>query len=381
MLLVLLVPLVPLVRPLTDPSMNDNLLILGGTGFVGRSVCEALIDRSGGAGGQVVVPSRQPAQARHLQMLPTLRLVQADVHDEAQLRTLLHGCDAVVNLVAILHGDDAAFTRTHVELPRKLVRACAATGVRRVVHVSALGVADFHADAPEASPDIALAAKGAGPRAGFRAGPGAGPQPGTHAAAPSRYLRSKTAGEAVLASAAAAGGIDLTLLRPSVIFGAHDRFLNLFASLQAVFPVLPLAGADARFQPVWVGDVAAAIVRCLGDDATIGQTYECAGPQVFTLAQLVEAAGRWSGHARPVVGLPSALGRLQALAMELLPGAPLMSRDNLDSMRAPNVAGGALPGLAALGIVPASLGSVAPGYLAPGRGVARLDRWRARLGR
>jgi NADH dehydrogenase len=318
--------------------MNDRILLLGGTGFVGRQLCSALVERSGGAAADLLVPSRHPERAKHLQSLPTVRLSAADVHDEAQLTTLLRGRDAVVNLVAILHGSDAAFERTHVELPRKLVRACAAAGVRRVVHVSALGV---------------------GPNA------------------PSRYLRSKTAGEAVLRAA----GLDLTVLRPSVIFGAHDRFLNLFAQLQSVFPVMPLAGAQARFQPVWVGDVAGAIARALVDDATIGSTYECAGPQVYTLRQLVEAAGRWSGHPRPVIGLPAAMGRLQALAMELLPGEPLMSRDNLASMQVPNVATGQLPGLAALGITPASLDSVGPTYLSPGRGPARLDAWRARRGR
>ena len=316
--------------------MNDNLLILGGTGFVGRAVCELLVERNGGGSGQIVVPSRAPARAKRLQLLPTLRVAEADVHDEAQLTALVRGCDAVVNLVAILHGNDAAFERAHVELPRKLVRACAATGVRRVVHVSALGVS----------------------------------------ASASRYLRSKAAGEAVLAGA----GLALTVLRPSVIFGEHDRFLNLFATLQSVFPLMPLAGADARFQPVWVQDVAAAIVRCLDDPSTTGKTYECAGPQVYTLKELVRSAGRWSGHERPVIGLPDALGRVQALAMELLPGAPLMSRDNLDSMRVPNVAGGQLPGLAALGITPAPLDSVAPGYLSAGQGPARLDRWRARHG-
>lgn len=317
--------------------MNDNLLILGGTGFVGRSLCEKLVERSGGGGAQVVVPSRRPSSAKHLQLMPTVRVVEADVHDEAQLTALLRGRDAVINLVAILHGSEAAFERAHVALPRTLARACASAGVRRVVHVSALGV---------------------------------GP------AAPSRYLRSKTAGEAVLAAA----GLDLTVLRPSVIFGEHDRFLNLFATLQALFPVMPLAGAQARFQPVWVQDVASAIVRCLDDAASIGKTYECAGPQVFTLKELVQAAGRWSGHARPVFGLPDAIGRLQALAMELLPGTPLMSRDNLDSMHAPNVATGQLPGLQALGITPATLDSVVPEYLSEGRGVARLNRWRAMRG-
>lgn len=317
--------------------MPNDLLILGGTGFVGRSLVDRLVERGGAGGADLVVPSRHPERAKHLQVLPTVRLERADVHDESALTRLLRGRDAVVNLVAILHGSDAAFERTHVALPRTLARACAAAGVRRVVHVSALGAA---------------------------------------ADAPSRYLRSKAAGEAALAAA----DLDLTVLRPSVIFGEHDRFLNLFAALQRPFPVMPLAGAEARFQPVWVGDVAAACVRCLDDPATIGQTCELAGPDVFTLRQLVEAAGRWAGHPRPVVPLPDALGRLQAMALECLPGEPLMSRDNLDSMRVPNVASGTLPGLAELGIVPATLASVAPDYLDPRRGPGRLDAWRRARG-
>ena len=316
---------------------HDNILILGGSGFVGRSVCDRLVERSGGAGGQIVVASRRPARAKHLQMLPTLRLAEADVHDAATLKRLVQGRDAVINLIAILHGSAAQFEHAHVELPRKLAVACEAAGVRRLVHVSALGVSD---------------------------------------AAPSAYLRSKAAGEAVLKAAP----LDLTILRPSVIFGEHDHFLNLFATLQTIAPFVPLAGAQARFQPVWVQDVAAAIVRCLDQPSSIDQTYECAGPEVFTLQQIVQMAGRWSGHERPVFGLPDGLARLQAAAMELLPGTPLMSRDNIDSMRVPNVATGELPGLQALGITPASLESVAPAYLSAGRGVARLDRWRARHG-
>jgi uncharacterized protein YbjT (DUF2867 family) len=313
----------------------NNILILGGSGFVGRSVCDKLVARSGGAGGQIVVPSRRPARAKHLQLLPTVRLVEADVHDAAQLRQLVQGCDAVINLVAILHGSAAAFEQVHVELPRKLAAACSAAGVRRVVHVSALGLSD---------------------------------------AAPSHYLRSKAAGEVVLKAAK----LDLTLLRPSVIFGEHDHFMNLFASLQAVAPLVPLAGANARFQPVWVQDVAAALVACLDQPVSIGQTYECAGPELLTLKQIVQLAGRLSGHERPVFGLPDALARLQAAFMERMPGTPLMSRDNLDSMKVPNVATGGLPGLQALGIEPAALSGVAPDYLSPGRGLARLDRWRAR---
>jgi NADH dehydrogenase len=306
-----------------------HALILGGTGFVGRHVCEKLQR----AGWQITVPTRRARNATAVQHLPRLTVVEADVHDPAALQRLLPGHDAVVNLVAILHGSAAAFERTHVDLPRKITAAGLATGVRRLVHVSALGVAED---------------------------------------GPSQYQRSKARGEALLHAA----GLDLTVLRPSVIFGAGDRFLNLFAQLQAVFPVMPLAGAAARFQPVWVEDVAEAVVRCLQDPATAGQTFDCAGPEVLTLAELVQLAGRHGSRARPVIPLPMALGRLQALMMELAPGEPLMSRDNLDAMRVDNVATGAHPGLAALGITPASVRAVAPGYL--GQRGPRSDLLRAR---
>lgn len=318
--------------------MIDDILVLGGTGFVGRSVCEKLVERSGGAGGSIVVPTRHIGHARDLQMLPTLQPVQADVHDDAQLAQLVAGRHAVVNLVAVLQGDERRFRHVHVDLPTRLARACQAAGVKRVVHVSALGVG---------------------------------------ASAPSLYLRSKAAGEAALAAA----GLELTVLRPSVIFGAHDKLLNLFASMQGVAPFVPLAGADSRYQPVWVDDVAAAIVRCLDDPATIGQTYECTGPDVYTLRELVQAAGRWASHERPVFALPGGLAQLQARIMELLPGEPLMSRDNLASMQVPNVATGTLPGLDALGIRATALSAIAPKYLSHGQGPARMDAWRARARR
>lgn len=317
--------------------MIRDVVVTGGTGFVGRSVCEALVKRSGGANGRIVVPTRRAAHARDIQLLPTLLPLVTDLFDDAQLARALAGSEALVHLVAVLHGSEAQFERMHVELPQRLAAACARAGVRRVIHVSALG----------ADP-----------------------------AAPSRYLRSKGRGEAVLRDA----DLDLTILRPSVIFGADDRLLNLFARLQAVAPFIPLAGAQSRYQPVWVEDVATAIVRCLDDPTTVGQVIECTGPEVFTLRQLVELAGRWSGHPRRVFALPSALGRLQAALMELLPGEPLMSRDNLDSMTLPSVAGGALPGLQRLGIQPAALEAIAPQYLAPEQGLARLDPWRARAG-
>jgi NADH dehydrogenase len=317
---------------LTRRSMN-NILVLGGTGFVGRSVCEMLFRRSGG-GGRIVVPTRRPSRAGHIQMLPTVEIMPADVFDDAQLRRLVRGRDAVIQLIAVLHGSEAEFQRVHVDLPRRLAEACFAGGVRRVVHVSSLGASE---------------------------------------SAPSMYLRSKARGEVGLLDAP----LDLTIFRPSVIFGEGDRFINQFAKLQRVFPVMPLAGADAKFQPVWVEDVAEAIVRSLDERSTIGQVFECTGPTAFTLKQLVMLAGRWSGHARPVIALPDALGRIQATLMEWAPGVPLMSRDNLDSMKIDNVASGTAPGLDTLGITPRSLESVMPGFLSQRDGIAKLDPLRA----
>lgn len=326
-------PTVPLMTPL-PPDHMSKLLVLGGTGFVGRSLCEQLVARNGGAAGRITVPSRRPQRAAHLRSLPTLELVQANIHNDAELVRLVSGCDAVINLVAVLHGTEAEFQKAHVELPRRLASACKAAGVQRVVHVSALGVSLDNGGSE-----------------------------------PSRYLRSKAAGERVLQDA----HLDLTLLRPSVIFGEHDKFINLFAQLQSVFPFVPLAGEQARFQPVWVDDVARAIVASLDNPASIGQTVECAGPSVYTLGDLVRRAGQWSGHERPVFGIPEFAARLQAFAMELMPGQPLMSRDNLDSMKTPNVANAGMPGLDSLGIHASAMESVMPAVLAKRSGVARLD--------
>lgn len=297
----------------------NRVLVLGGTGFVGRRVCA----KAQAAGWTVTVPTRQTGAVPALQALPSVTVVNADVHDRATLARLLPGHDAVVNLVAILHGSEAAFERTHVQLPQSLAAACTAAGVRRVVHVSALGVA----------PD-----------------------------APSCYQRSKARGEAVWL----ASGLDVALLRPSVIFGADDRFLNLFAQLQRLAPVMPLASAHARFQPVWVDDVAEAVVRSL-QAPQVQPVVQCAGPEVLSLADLVRLAGHHGSRQRPVLPLPDWLGRLQAMAMELMPGEPLMSRDNLDAMQTPNIAHPALPGLDSLGIPAASVHTVAPSYLQTSR--------------
>jgi uncharacterized protein YbjT (DUF2867 family) len=293
-----------------------KILVLGGTGFVGRHLCKELARLEY----RVTVPTRDIFKAQAAPSVPSLDLVQADVHDEPTLARLVPGHDAVVNLVAILHGDSFEFERTHVQLVKKITGVCTQAGLRRIVHISALGA-------------------------------------GTDA--PSMYQRSKAAGEAVLQ----ASGLDWTVLRPSVMFGDGDRFLNVFARLQAILPVMPLAGADTLFQPVWVGDVVSAIVQCLQRDDTVKRTYEICGPDVYSLRQLVELAGGLSGHRRLVVGLPPPLARLQALLMELAPGPRLMSRDNLDSMKVNNVATGKLPGLEALGISPRALRDIAPTYI------------------
>ncbi|MCY7370646.1 MAG: complex I NDUFA9 subunit family protein [Polaromonas sp.] len=296
------------------------ILILGGSGFVGRHFCEKLNDPALRA----TVVTRRRSSARHLQMLPLVDVIEAARLDSSTLTDLLAGHDAVVNLVAILHGSEEAFEKVHVGLPTELVKACQASGVRRLVHISALGAA---------------------------------------AGSPSMYQRSKARGEVVLQES----GLDVTLLRPSVMFGSEDKFLNTFAKLQKLFPVIPLASSQAKFQPVWVEDVASAVVRCLEDPTTRGKTFEACGPDVFTLRQLVELAGRYAGVnnglGRPVFGLPDALGRLQARLMELAPGEPMMSRDNLDAMKTDNVASGTLPGLEALGINPSALAAIAPSYL------------------
>lgn len=288
-----------------------KVLLIGGTGFIGG----ALAHRLAGADIFVTLPTRRPERVRHLAVLPTAQIVAADVHDEATLARLMRDQDAAVNLVGILKGD---FQRAHAELPGKIARAARTAGVPRLLHVSALAAA---ADAPSA------------------------------------YLRSKAAGEAALKAIFP----EATIFRPSVVFGRGDSFLTLFARLQKLAPVVPLASPDARFQPVWVEDVVSAIAAALDRTGSAGQTYSLCGPRVYALRELVAYAGRVGGHPRPILGLPHALSMLQALLMEFLPKGPL-TRDNVRSMQVPSVcpAGCTLP----FGLGPTPLEAVAPGYLA-----------------
>lgn len=299
---------------------TQRIVLTGGTGFVGSAIANRLVEQ----GHDILVPTRRRSRAGHLILLPSVEVVEADVHDPATLARLFAGADAVINLVGVLqsrpgqpYGPD--FARAHVELPQKIVAACQKAGVARLVHFSALG-ADENG--------------------------------------PSEYQRSKAAGEAAIR--AAGDRPAWTILRPSVIFGRGDRFLNLFASLVRVFPVLPLASATARFQPVFVEDVAEVACRCLTERTAAGQTLELAGPSVYTLRELVAYVAAVLGKRRLIIPLPEKLGMLQAAVMEYLPGQ-LMSRDNVRSMQVDNVAHEPpLP----FGLTPTALEAVAPSWIA-----------------
>lgn len=296
----------------------QRIVLIGGSGFLGSAIAARLC----AAHHEVLIPTRHRSRAARLLLLPTADVVDADVHDPAQLVRLMSGADAVINLVGILHSRPgtpygADFARAHVELPRKIVAACRDVGVRRLIHVSALG----------ANPD-----------------------------GPSAYQRSKAAGEAAILE-----GSDMlatTLLRPSVVFGRGDNFLNLFARLVRMFPVLPLAGAQARFQPVYVEDVAEVVARCLGHRDSAGQTFELGGPHAWTLRELVDYVASLLDKRRLIVPLSEPLALLQAALMELAP-QPLMSRDNVLSMRVPNITGERLP----FGVTPTPLETVAPAWI------------------
>jgi len=270
---------------------HSNVLVIGGAGFVGRYIVNELVGR----GCRVLVPSRRRDKAKHLIMLPTCDVVEASVHDDAALETLVEGRDAVVNLVGILHGSEAQFEQAHCGLTRRVLAACARGRVRRYLHMSALG----------ADPN-----------------------------GPSMYQRSKGRAEQAVRESKLAW----TIFRPSVIFGAEDSFLNMFARLAAIAPVLPIGGAEVKFQPVWVEDVSRAFVNSLDNEVTIGRSYELCGPKVYTLRELVKFAAEAAGHRRPVVALPDGIARLQARLMQFAPGEPLLSVDNLDSMKRDNVA-------------------------------------------
>jgi NADH dehydrogenase len=304
--------------------MTTTVCLLGGTGFIGREI----VARLARAGHAVKVLTRDPTGHPDLRVLPSVRIVRADVHDPATLAREFAGCDVVINLVGILnerrpgHGD-REFRRIHTELPMKVVQACKAAGVRRYLHMS-----------------------------GLKANSGRGP---------SHYLKTKGAAEDYIRRECATGRPDFVIFQPSVVFGPHDEFFNKFASVLRLAPgVLPLACADSKFAPVYVGDVADAFVGCLERRDVAGHTYQLYGPDVVTLAEIVRMTAHATGRHRWVLPLPSVVARLQAAIMDFVPGKPF-STDNYLSATVDSV--GDRDGLADLGIVRTPMRAVVPQYL------------------
>jgi NADH dehydrogenase len=316
---------------MAENKNKGAVCVLGGTGFVGR-VIAAKLARDGYS---PRIPTRNRQRARDLLVLPGLELVQADIHDPAQLTALLRNCTAVINLVGILNergSDGSGFHHAHVELAEKLMAACRRAGVKRLLQMSALK---------------ANAERG-----------------------PSHYLRTKGEAEQVIHNQAGEI-IQYTVFRPSVIFGPGDSFCGRFARILRKTPVLPIAGLNARFAPVYVGDVAEAFVRALPDNRSFGQTYELCGPDVFTLEEILRFVCRELAIRRLILKLPQSLGRLQAWIGEFLPGKPL-SRDNLRSLTVASVC--RENGFAAFGIVAKPMESIVRSYLR--RGVDELAAFR-----
>lgn len=312
------------------------IALLGGAGFLGSRAAAALA----ATGADLRILTRHAPRAAHLRVLPRLAVVPVDPGDPRALARSLAGADAVVNFVGILNEagrDGRGFGRAHVELARNLVTACRATGVGRIVQISAL-----NAGHPEAA---------------------------------SHYLRSKGEAEAVVRDA----GLAWTILRPSVIFGPGDSFLNRFAGLLRLVPgVLPLAMPEARFAPVHVDDVAAAIATVIARPDTAGQVYELCGPAVYTLRELVALTAGTLGLRRAIIGLPTALSRLQAAVMDFVPGKPF-STDNFRSLQLPSVC--SRDGFAALGLPRRSLAAHAATTLGMAGPLTDFDRFRRSAGR
>ena len=277
--------------------MKYDILLIGGNGFVGRVIAAQLQL----AGYSVLIPTGHLAAARELRMLPKVHVEDADIHDFDELQSLCGRIDkngAVINLVGVLHDKPAqpygkVFKAAHVDLPKNIITAMQLHGLKRYLHMSALG-ADSNG--------------------------------------PSMYQRSKGDGEA----AVKASNLDWTIFRPSVIFGAQDQFINLFSKLTKLFPAMPLANHQAKFQPVSVDDVASAFVKSLSMPQTIHQSYDLVGPTVYTMKEIVEFAARRAKTSCAIIPVPAFVGYLQALAFEFLPGPTLMSRDNIASMQLPN---------------------------------------------
>ena len=311
-----------------------RICILGGTGFVGRT----LANRFAHEGLRLRILTRDREANRHaLILLPGVDLIQADVHDPSALVRHFSDSDAVINLVGILNErgrDGSGFRHAHVELARKVVESCRKAGVRRLLHMSALNADARHG--------------------------------------PSHYLRTKGEAEDIVHDA---GDLRVTSFRPSVIFGREDSFFNRFARLLNLTPVaFPLACATTRFAPVHVGDVAEAFWRTLADPDAYGRRYQLCGPRAYSLAELVEYTAQCIGVGRKVIPLPDVLARIQAAVFDFVPGKPF-STDNYLSARADSVC--ACNDLETLGITPLGIEAIVPAYLSERDQVRRYGRFRS----
>lgn len=309
-----------------------SVCVLGGSGFIGKYIVSRLMKR----GHTVKVLTRRRERHRELEVFSGVVIAECDVHDAAQLTEQLAGQDAVVNLVGILNEmGSQTFRRVHFELPKKVAVACQANGVKRLVHMSALN---------------------ADPRGS------------------SQYLQTKGRAEAFL-HGGLSGELQVTSFRPSVIFGVEDRFMNRFAGLLRKIPyVFPLACAQARFAPVYVGDVADAIVDALDDESTIGQRINLCGPKQYTLQELVEYCASLIGVKRKVIPLPPKLARAQAIVMGLMPGKPF-SMDNYRSLLTDSVCPKGTPACATM------LEAIAPQYLGDEGRESKMQAYRSFYGK
>lgn len=311
-----------------------KITVLGGTGFVGS----CLVTKLDQAGYQVKVLSRRREAAKHLILLPNVQVVECNIADNHMLKQALEGSDAVINLVGILYESyNNTFEKVHHQLPRRIAQMCEELGIKRLLHMSAL----------QANKN-----------------------------APSQYLRSKAVGEAAVNEFNKK--LDITIFKPSVIFGRGDSFLTMFATLIKFLPVIALAKPNAKFQPIWVEDVAQCFVNSLENTATYSESYELGGPSVYTLHQLVQKVMSILGKPRPIFGLNDTLSMAQAFLLELMP-VKLMTRDNIRSMQIDNVC--STPISTELGVIPTSLDVVVPEYLLNNSPRAAYDAFRSAAGR
>jgi NADH dehydrogenase len=314
-----------------------RVLILGGSGFVGSHLTRRLARD----GHEVTVATRYAPGCKHLWVVPQATIRQFDPFDADRLAEELRGHDVAVNLVGILNErgfGGAGFRRVHVELVERLIDACESAGVPRLVQMS-----------------------------GLNAGRGE-----------SHYLRTRGEGEARVRAADRDGRVAGTILQASTIFGRDDSFLNRFAGLLRISPVLPLARPKAKFAPVFIDDVIEAFMRVLADDDTAGRTYELCGSEVWSLIDLVRWLRDQLELRRLVIGLPDFLGRLQGMAFDFVPGKPFSS-DNFKSLKLDSVCQN--DGFDALGIRPWGLAERATAWLRPIDKQARYQQFRRRARR